>query len=128
LASTVARRGQGDRLGAAVAVLIEHLHGALVAGGCLGVVAQVMLGIADRVPGVAWFETSPATGPLRIGVEDDGARIPVPARGAPEVPGAAESGYGLDIVAAVAAEWGVALGADDRRVTWCVVPATGDRR
>jgi anti-sigma regulatory factor (Ser/Thr protein kinase) len=75
-----------------------------------------------------WFEMSPATGPLRIGVQDDGAGVPVQAGSAADVPGPAESGYGLGIVAAVAAEWGVALDAGDRRVTWCVVPASGGRR
>jgi anti-sigma regulatory factor (Ser/Thr protein kinase) len=94
-------------------------------------VTNALVHTCSGLPGgslTVWFETSPAAGSLRIGVEDDGARIPVSPRSAAGVPGAAESGYGLDIVAAVAAEWGVALGANDRRVTWCVVPVTGGRR
>ena len=74
------------------------------------------------------FEALPGCGALRIGVRDDGARVAVAAGPAAGLPGVAESGYGLGIVAAVAADWGVTANADGRSVTWCVIPAAGGQR
>ena len=70
------------------------------------------------------FEALPDRGGLRISVHehDNGARVTVPAHG-PTLPVPAESGYGLGIGAAVAADRGVIRPAGGRSVTWCVIPA-----
>jgi anti-sigma regulatory factor (Ser/Thr protein kinase) len=69
------------------------------------------------------FEASPGKGGMRVSVHDDGAR-PAGTRTAcgGELPGAAESGYGLGIVAAVAADWGV-IRTSGGSITWCIIPA-----
>jgi anti-sigma regulatory factor (Ser/Thr protein kinase) len=67
------------------------------------------------------FEALPGHGHLRISVQDGGARVTVPADCG--LPGPAESGYGLGIVAAVTADWGVIQSGDSRSVFWCVIPA-----
>jgi anti-sigma regulatory factor (Ser/Thr protein kinase) len=64
-------------------------------------------------------------GGLRISVYDDGPRTVRPARSEPTTPGPAESGRGLAIVAAVAADWGISQPADDQGIAWCVIPAVG---
>jgi anti-sigma regulatory factor (Ser/Thr protein kinase) len=69
------------------------------------------------------FEALPALGALFIAVQDDGARMPAGPDGDTGLPGPAESGYGLGIVAAVTSGWGVAPRGDGRSVTWCIVPA-----
>jgi anti-sigma regulatory factor (Ser/Thr protein kinase) len=74
------------------------------------------------------FEALPGCGGLRIGVRDDGARVLAAACPGTGLPGVAESGYGLGIVASVAADWGVTANADGRPVTWCVIPAAGGPR
>lgn len=60
---------------------------------------------------------------LRISVRDDGPRAVRPARSGPGTTGLAESGRGLRIVAAVAADWGISQPADDQGIAWCVIPA-----
>jgi anti-sigma regulatory factor (Ser/Thr protein kinase) len=60
---------------------------------------------------------------LRISVHDDGLRAMCPVRGGHGTIGPAESGYGLSIVAAVAADWGISQPADDQGIAWCVIPA-----
>jgi len=74
------------------------------------------------------FEALPGCGGLRIGVRDDGTRVPAAACPGIGLPGAAESGYGLGIVAAVAAAWGVSTDPDGHSVTWCVIPTAGGLR
>ncbi len=69
------------------------------------------------------FEALPDKGGLRISVHDDGARPAGTAVRNTGLPGPAESHYGLGIVAAVAADWGVIRPRGCRTVTWCVIPA-----
>ncbi len=66
-------------------------------------------------------------GALSIWVQDDGAEIAAAGRPTTGLPGVAESGYGLGIVAAVAASWGNIPATDGRSVTWCVILAGGDQ-
>jgi anti-sigma regulatory factor (Ser/Thr protein kinase) len=73
------------------------------------------------------FEAQPG-GALRIAVHDGGALVLVPARAGTGLPGEAESGYGLGIVAAIATDWGTGQGEDGWAVTWCVIAAGGGQR
>jgi anti-sigma regulatory factor (Ser/Thr protein kinase) len=73
------------------------------------------------------IEELPGTRALRIAVHDDGALALAPARAETGLPGAAECGYGLGIVAAIATEWGTGQDADGRPVTWCVIASAGTR-
>ena len=63
-------------------------------------------------------------GELCIWVHDDGPRATAPARSG--LPGVAESGYGLRIVAQVAADQGRICPADDTATSWCIVAAEPD--
>ncbi len=71
------------------------------------------------------FEALSACGALFIAVQDDGARPTAGPGGGSGLPGPAESGYGLGIVAAVTSGWGVVPRGDGRSATWCIVPAGG---
>jgi anti-sigma regulatory factor (Ser/Thr protein kinase) len=71
------------------------------------------------------FEALPASGALFIAVQDDGTQLAAGPGDGSGLPGPAESGYGLGIVAAVTSDWGVVPRGDGRSATWCIVPATG---
>jgi len=73
-----------------------------------------------------WLTADESTGELHILVEDSGARVMPPA--GPGQCGPAEHGYGLRIVARVAASWGSSARADGPgSVTWCHIPAAVSR-
>lgn len=85
-------------------------------------VAHTRSGMAGGTVTVC-FEALPALGAPFVAVQDDGARVPAGPDGDTGLPGPAESGYGLGIVAAVTSGWGVVPRGDGRSVTWCIVPA-----
>jgi anti-sigma regulatory factor (Ser/Thr protein kinase) len=110
--------GDGDQADAAALCVSELVTNALV---------HTRSGLNGGSVTVS-FEALSGCGALRIRVQDAGARVLVPARAGTGLPGVGESEYGLGIVAAVAADWGVVPGDDGRSVTWCVIPATGGQQ
>ena len=72
------------------------------------------------------IEELPGSRALRIAVHDDGGLALASPHASTGLPGAAECGYGLGIVAAVAAHWGSSQHTDGHRVTWSVIASAGD--
>jgi anti-sigma regulatory factor (Ser/Thr protein kinase) len=90
-------------------------------------VTNALLHTRSGLPGgnvTVRFEASPSKPGLRISVHDDGPRVVASstAARAGTLPGPAETGRGLGIVAAVAAEHGVIRTARGS-ITWCIIPA-----